>query len=475
MSKKDAIVNYRPEPTGAAFMAYNGRLKGIMGPVGSGKSSVCIMNLFRFSCQQAANPDGIRRTRWMIIRATYSELDQTTIKTFKNWIPDSVCPINRDYPRVGTARFMLPDGTQVEAEFIFLALDGEKAVEKVKSTDITGGWINEASEIDQSIFEAAYSRKARFPLKEWDNGYKERATWSGFLLDTNPPPISHWYAHFAEHEETKGAFFRQPPAVIYNDETGSYEVNEDAENISHLDDSYYSDMLKIHKVSGNVSFIRVMLQGEYGQIQRGVPIFGHHFSDVRHVDHGMRAPNPQLPIVVGLDWGLNFAAAFTQMDHMGQLRIFEEIFEEDVSLEEMIATKLRPLVNGKYRGFKFLFIGDPAGRGRSSNDKRTPFMLMNEAGLSCKPALTNDFVIRRDAVVYFMTRVNGLRISKTCKKIIDSLGVGYILDNSGEKAEKNEHSHPADAVQYAALFHKYGLTKKKKKIAGARPKRRKLV
>jgi len=457
------VVTYVPEATGLAFMKCPDTIRGIMGAVGSGKSSVCVMTLLGYAINQAANPNGVRRTKWLIIRATYSELDQTTIKTFQQWVPDNVCSINRDYPRIGKAKFRLADGTTVDSEFIFMALDGQDSIEKVKSLDITGGWINEASEIERAIFEAAYSRKSRYPLKTWPNGYKERPTWAGFLLDTNPPQRTHWYAVMAESEETKGSFFRQPPAVMFDHELNDWVVNPNAENLSNLADDYYKDQLKLLKATNNISFIRVMLQGEYGHMQRGVPVFAQYFSDIRHVDSGMRPPRIDRPIIVGVDWGLNFACVFTQMDAMGNIYIYDEIVKADASLEEVIPSLIKPLISKKYRGFNIMFIGDPAGRGRSSNDKRTPFIIMNDAGLVCKPGPTNNFVVRRDSVIYFLNRVNGMKMSIAVQKLIESIGAGYIMDSGGESAEKNEHSHIADALQYACTFHKLGLAKQSRR------------
>ena len=67
----------------------------------------------------------MRRTRWALVRNTYPELISTTLNTFRDWIPEQVCPITLSTPVGGTLRVNLPDGTRVEAEFIFLALDSE--------------------------------------------------------------------------------------------------------------------------------------------------------------------------------------------------------------------------------------------------------------------------------------------------------------------------------------------------------------
>ena len=54
--------------------------RGIRGPVGSGKSVACCVEVFRRSLEQKKNDQGIRKSRWAIIRNTNPQLRTTTIK-----------------------------------------------------------------------------------------------------------------------------------------------------------------------------------------------------------------------------------------------------------------------------------------------------------------------------------------------------------------------------------------------------------
>ena len=81
-------IVYEPSPTGKMFHRSNAFVRGLMGPVGSGKSVCCVMELLRRAMEQEADESGVRRTRWAIIRNTYPELKATTIKTFQAWIPE---------------------------------------------------------------------------------------------------------------------------------------------------------------------------------------------------------------------------------------------------------------------------------------------------------------------------------------------------------------------------------------------------
>src|SRR5262245_24689295 len=79
-------INFEAPPTCAKFMKdeHFGRL--IAGPVGSGKTTACIFELFRRSCEQARAPDGFRYTRWAILRQTLSQLKQTVLKDITTWL-----------------------------------------------------------------------------------------------------------------------------------------------------------------------------------------------------------------------------------------------------------------------------------------------------------------------------------------------------------------------------------------------------
>ena len=83
-------LNYVASPTASRFHASNAYVRGILGPVGSGKSVACIWEMLKRSMEQAQAPDGLRYTRWLVVRNTYGELLNTTMKTFDEWFPQEV-------------------------------------------------------------------------------------------------------------------------------------------------------------------------------------------------------------------------------------------------------------------------------------------------------------------------------------------------------------------------------------------------
>ena len=138
-------VRYSPAgPVVGRFHRSGAFIRGLMGPVGSSKSSACCVEMFRRACAQAAY-NGVRRTRWAAVRNTYGELETTTIKTFREWFP--FAEFKTGSPITATMSVPLPDGTRVEAEFWFFPLDRPEEIRKLRSLEITGAWVNEASEV----------------------------------------------------------------------------------------------------------------------------------------------------------------------------------------------------------------------------------------------------------------------------------------------------------------------------------------
>lgn len=77
---KNKVYSCKHTPTLRAFHNDDSFVRGIMGPVGGGKSTACVMEILMRSMAQAKSPDdGIRYTRWAIVRNCYD--DQTEILT----------------------------------------------------------------------------------------------------------------------------------------------------------------------------------------------------------------------------------------------------------------------------------------------------------------------------------------------------------------------------------------------------------
>ena len=466
-------IYYRP--AGKVVEDFHGSdafIKGIMGPVGSSKTSACIMDFFERASTQVPNHRGERWTRWLVLRNTFPELKSTTIKTFQDWFPNA--RFRWDSPITAWLDFYLPDKTRLRSEWVFLALERPEDVGKLKSFEATGGWLNEAGEMAKAVLDMASQRVGRYPSVRTGG-----PTWSGIIMDTNPPDDDHWYYKLAEEtdsEETRElekslekhgtlkanqpllGFFKQPGGLILKD--GRYEPNPEAENIENLPGGYgYYLRLIVGKTK---AWNKVFVLGQYGTTMSGKPVYPE-YNDEVHVREVK--PHPAKPIVLGFDYGLTPGCAFMQVNHRGQLIIFDELQADDMAIRQFARDVVNPHLSTNYHGYRILSAGDPAGVSRSQTDERSCFQELAEEGLICLPVASNDPIARTGAVRKFLTKMvdgqPGLLLDPKCKILRKGFNGGYCYQRvqiAGPEPRyrdtpaKNNYSHLHDALQYGAMF-----------------------
>lgn len=459
----EAVTYYPPGPVASLFHHDSSFVRGLMGPVGSGKSSACCSEIVMRALAQRPWIDNVRRSRWAVIRNTYPELKSTTIKTWQTWFPQNVAPIRWDTPITSFMRIdNIGDGTAMELEVIFLALDSELDTGKLRSLELTGAWINEGSEIPKAVFDMCTQRVGRYPSK-----LKGGPSWCGVIIDTNPPDDDHWYYQIAETETPEGwQFFRQPGGLYFDHESSSYKPNPEAENVDNLPNGhgYY-----LQQLGGKQdTWINVFLLGNYGTTSDGKPVFPE-WNDRVHVSDKPLEPVRGLPIILGWDFGLTPACIIGQQMPNGQLRILEEIISEDMGIREFASDVVRPILTNKYGGFARFSDGDPAGAIRAQTDTRTCFMELAECGIPTEPADTNDWIPRRESVAYFLTRMidggPGLLLDPRCTTLRKGFNGRYRYERMKvagsaryrDRPVKDQFSHPHDALQYLCMRVRAGL------------------
>lgn len=458
-SSQDYI--YTAEPTPAQFhrdSKLHLDLQYIEGPFGSGKSTCCIMEVMMRAMRQEPDKHNIRKSRWAIIRNTYPELRTTTIKTWQEWVPNSIAPIVYSMPINCTFKQKMADGTVVHLEVYFMALDSPEDASKLLSLDLTGAYINEAREIPEEIIEPLMGRIDRYPktIKDEQGNKLYGATEPAVLADSNPPRNTHWtYTKFETGNVPKGwKKYKQPPAVYWDGE--NWQLNPDAENLQNLSDRYYERQMQLGD-----DHIRVNLAGEYGMSRKGKPVFSK-FSEMKHVAKELILPRRGISVLLGIDFGLTPACIIAQLNYKG-LVLLDELPATDESLEDFLDNYILPLLRSKYNGYAIVASGDPAGGGRSSLTKMTSIQMMTMRGIKTYPALTNNFAKRKETVDWFLGRDEGFVLSPHLTHTRECLGAGYVYKETRnsqgkvlDKADKNEFSHMADAVQYLCLYARYG-------------------
>jgi len=424
-----------PGPVVRKFMQSGAFVRGIRGPIGSGKSTACVMDLLARAMAQAPSPDGIRRSRWAIIRNTYPELKTTTIKTWHQWVPPEVGRWQAEGPPTHHIRTR-----DVDIEVMFLALDRPEDIRKLLSLELTGAWINEAREVPKAILDALTGRVGRYP-----GAMLGGATWCGVIMDTNPPDSDHWWYRLAEEMHPEGyEFFSQPAG----DAPG-------AENVDNLPPGYYARA----KAGKDEDWIKVYVRGEYGFVQDGKPVV-HEYRD--HVHCADLDPLPKVPLMVGIDFGLTPAAVIMQRRPNGVIAWLDELVAEDMGARRF-GEVLKAKMARDFNGFAVEFVGDPAGDQRAQTDESTPFIMLRAVGVPARPASTNEFNVRREAIGAPLSRMvdgsPGMVVHSRCTTARKGLAGGYCFrrvqvaghERYHDVPEKNRFSHVVDAGGYGML------------------------
>lgn len=429
----------------AAFLNDNSFVRGIMGPLGSGKSSTCAIELPRRAKEQKPSPDGIRHTRFAVIRNSYPELKTTTIRTYFQWMPQEFGKFTQDSPIIHHVK-----AGDLDMEVLFLALDREEDQKKLLSLELTGAWINEAREINKGILDALTGRVGRYPSKNMGG-----CTWSGIIMDTNPPDDQSWWYKAAEEETPEGwKFFRQP--------AGDGPLAENLDNLPKdgQGNSVYYQRIKAGK---DEDWVKVYVKGEYGFVNEGKSVYPN-FRDAVHVAPTALEPVPKIPLILGADFGLTPAGLIAQKLPDGRWLVLDEVITEDCGVIRF-AEALKAYVNIQYPDHDVsIGFGDPAGNQRSSTDERTALEIMNSVtGWKWRPAPSNEFLVRKEVVTNALNRMvdgrPGLLVSPKCKTIRKGFSGGYhykyVKTGNGtqlhETPAKNSYSHPHDALQYLLL------------------------
>lgn len=498
--------SYSDVPTINKFSWDDTFIRAITGPYGSGKSTGAgVIELINRAKAQAPGPDGVRRSRWAVVRNFYGQLLDTTIKTFMEWVPSAYYGDYRENPRPEYVinKLNAPDGSPIEAEVIFRALDKPEHVKNLLSLELTGCWFNELREIAKPIFDHMTGRVNRYPAKK-DGGF----TWSGIWGDTNPCDVDHWFYEYFEIEKpTKCSTCRDAHdgMILYpsrdplnnillpeqrfcpkcgKDHTHSVPLTSiyhqpsargpEAENLSNLIPNYYPLLM----MGKSQDFIRITVDGEYGYVGEGKPVYLNWSTQVHAVDREIPVIK-SLPLLIGLDFGLNPAAIICQSTPDRRFNVIEELCGKDIVFREFLTRVLKPHLQSKYLGMDIVITGDPSGVKRSETDGNSCFKELKAQKLPGIPAPTNVLGPRLASVNSLLTRPL-VKISDTgemqapfqvsipkCPTLVKGFQGGYHRKRVAvigkemyrDEPEKTFESHIHDALQAVALLVETGTMK----------------
>lgn len=463
-----ADLIYDAPPTLARFMKNDAYGRIAAGPVGSGKTTACILELLRRSLLQAPAPDGFRYTRHAVVRQTLKSLKDTVLTDCNTWLGAR-----------GLGQWKVSESTfhvqfdDVRSEWMFIPLEDASDQARLLSMQLTGAWMSECVEMDISILGPISGRLGRYP-----SGARGNPTWHGIIADTNMPvEMSPWHT-FMENLPPDWFKVIQPSGLAEDAENLNFLVQSDSTIKLPIDHPvrlaqgkrYYERFVEMYGAEHN--WVKRYVYAQYGDDPSGEAIFKNTFKTNFHIVPDTQVI-PGYPILIGQDFGRNPWSLICQPDHMGRLIVHEEVPGINVGLELHVQQALKPrLMQSKYLGQKVAVVGDPSGVAKGSIAEESCFDALKRFGLAAFPAPTNDIEPRIRAVEALLGRqTNGgptLLINRAgCPWLCRAMSGGYrfakskvggIMKSVPDKengadfnGNKVAFSHVADDLQYVAL------------------------
>lgn len=455
-------MRFVPSPTGKKFIRSRSFVKGIMGPVGGGKSTVCLMDLLARAFAQEPH-EGVRRTKFAIVRNTAAQLQQTVKPLIDEWLVSMQLQTNgaalgqwRLTEKVFEVHARAPDDTKIHTELLLMHADTPDDVRRLLSLQLSAAWVEEAREIDAEVFKGLLGRVDRFP-----SVVAGGVTYPGVIFSTNAPVVDSYWHKLISDPPANVEVFMQPPAILDDG-----RVNEAAENLAYLSDDYYPNLM----AANTPEWIDVYLKNQFGPGNAGTPVFKASFRRAFHVSPEplLAIPHQAGPLVVGCDNGLQAAAVVMQQDARGRVNVLTECYvpaDDTMGFERFLDVMLIPHLTAKFPTVPrsgFIFVLDPACFQRSQLNEATLAQAAQARKFQVLRASTNDPHKRISAVEGLLVRAidgkAGLLIDPSCTHLIKALEWGFRHKKSADGAatttfEKNHFSHCADAMQYAALHY----------------------
>ena len=457
-------VSYTPVPSTVPFLTSDKFINLIVGPVGSTKTTAGIYKIAYEAAKVAKCKDGIRRSRYAWVRQTREQLRDTSIPDFLKAFPDGIAGTFMKSDMKFTLRF-----DDVESEVLFRGLDDSDDVRRLLSLQLTGAIGEEFRELNPDIFDAIQGRVGRYPdgmlvphRPEW--GLDKKGNPIQGCVDDNGKPIDKiWLMSNPPDADTFWEDKVSNPTENMHVSIQPSGLSGEADWIHLLKSDYYENLI----IGKSEDWIDVYVHAKFGKSLSGKPVF-RCFDRGTHIAKEPIRFSAAMPLVIGVDAGLNPTAVITQQTYDGRVLVLDAItgVAGGMGALRFIRERLKPLLSTKYPGMKVTIVIDPAAFQRAQTDEKTVASIFQVEGFYVKAAPTNAIVARLAAGEKYMTRtVDGkpaLLVDPASTEFIQTLAgkYRYKTNSKGVTDDTPEKSHPwsdyADGFTYACLHHDGG-------------------
>lgn len=403
-----------PGPVAGAFLNTAAKVALLMGPYGSGKTTVGTIAMLKNMAETKPDSDGVIRWRGVVVRSTYQMLVSATIPTVAKILPASVGKITMGSPIQKIIR-----APGLEATIDFIALDQDADRRRVEGSTYNMAWVDESRETSWPLIQTLLTRVRA----KNDKGEEQPLR---IVFTSNPSGKRHWmYRKFVEDRAHGWELFHQP---------GGRSPN--AENLKYLPKGYYEDMA----ATSDPSFTSVHVDSNWGDEIIGAAVVPEFRTDT-HVAREPLQYAPGLPLVVGIDGGptLHPAAVVGQIvpiENRGkvvgrQLRILFDWHAENVGAQRA-ARELRAAIQWRFGDLRVhVATIDPAASNQKEAGHETVFTDIWKATTrwNIQPAKSNKLQIRVEGLRSLFQRLSGgvpaVMICPTCEDLIGALAGEY--------------------------------------------------
>lgn len=441
--------NYTPPPSLVPFFQNSAKMRFVRGPIGSVKSTAMVMELFRRACERLPDSDGVRRSKFAVVRNTFRQLEETCLVTIQKTLGPLVrykVSAHKAMLRFDmgplldpqTKKVLEPGPRPVESDWLLWPLDSPENVQNLLSLELTGAWVSEFREIAPQIVMDLFSRTGRYvgELSMADGAVSTPASlpdqWYGVIAETNSfSEDSPWYELLELNLRPSWGYVVQP---------GAYDPRADWKQYLPTE-TYYEDLLENHTEAWAEQYIHNRITPSLSS----QAVFARSFDSELHIVPSLEF-NPHRPLVLGMDTGRQPAFVAGQLSAAGRLNVLGSLHAENCGMELFLSDHVRPWLAGRYPRAAVFMIIDPAGRTRDQIGERSVLQVIQDAGFKAVLAVTNNITPRLRAVEKYLNRRGGFAVAADGNELlIRALRHDYRFkrDRDGALLEVPVKSHPA--------------------------------
>jgi len=404
----DIHINYEPVSWASEFHSSQDPWSCLSGGLGSGKSTTAIEELKALALENAG-------FTYLIGRKTLPSLRDTTMKTFFARMEDGLI---KKHDKTHNIVTLINN-----SEFIFRPLDD---LEKMKSLEIGGFFIDEANEVGQDMFNTLQSR-CRQKVKG-----KEPTMYRG-ILGLNPGEEDHWIPQLFLHVKPKGHRMFASTTL---------------DNLKNLPEGYVESL----KAMYTPDMQQRMIYGMFGRVHKGKPVYAQFSrgSYIKPVEY-----DKSKPLIRTWDFGFNHPAIVWMQMHNMQIRIIAEMMGNQIYLQDFIKDDVLPYQMRLFgdQTIKPIDFCDP--RGSDASDKgKSSVQVLQEHGIY--PAYRRTWIEEgiKDVKQCLDTKDKdteepNLLVHPRCKNVIEGFRGGYAREDGEEKPKKDGYfEHLMDCTRY---------------------------